>query len=172
MTRNVDIFPAVIRDASWITANMRELDRREAFCQMRDDVKTHELAYWSIHNSDAYVAYWRDKPTMLFGTAVANICCLSVWAFGTADTWRVASAVTRFMRHTHLPARAAAGYTSMEARSLVEHETAHRWIRDTGGVQHGPPFVYGKGGEEFILFRWTADALHGIQAPHREETAA
>lgn len=170
--RQTDIRPAVLRDASWLMANLRPLDHAEAFCQLEPGYKTHELAHYSLSYGESFIAYDRDQPAMLFGTAPINICCLSVWALGTKRAWRVAKQVSDWLRDAHLPALAAKGYTSMEARSLLEHEAAHRWIEATGGVRHGPPFVFGRNGERFQLFRWTSDQLGGIQLPQHEEIAA
>jgi hypothetical protein len=161
MRQRVDIRPATLRDASWVTANLRPLDHREAFCQLREGVKTHELAYFLVHGGDAFVADYIGTPAMVFGTMPINVCCLSVWALGTRHAWRVATAVSTWLRDTYLPEKAEQGFTSMEARSLVDHAVAHRWMESTGAVRATTPFVFGKGGEEFILFRWTVDKLTG-----------
>lgn len=167
MSGLVDIRPAILRDASWITANLRPLDRLEAFCQLPPGTKTSALAWFLVMgHGDAFIAYLRDEPAMVFGIAPINAVCLSVWALGTRRAPRVAPSISRWLRDELLPGKAAEGYTSMEARSLVEHHAAHRWMLSTGAVQHGPPFVFGRGGEEFILFRWTVDALHGKRIPH------
>src|SRR5688500_7207289 len=120
MTRPIDRRHAVLRDASWLMANLRPLDQIEAFCQLAPDFKTHELAHYSLSYGETFIAYHKDQPAMLFGTAPINICCLSVWALGTKHAWRVAKQVSDFLRDVHLADRIDDGYTSMEARSLVE----------------------------------------------------
>lgn len=154
--RPIDIRPAVLRDASFVMANLKPLDHREAFCQLEPGFKTADLARYSLSYGETFVAFWRDQPVMVFGTAPINVCCLSVWALGTKNSWRVAGRVSAWLRDIHVPHRMKQGYTSMEARSLVDHEAAHRWIEATGGVAHGPPFEFGRDGEAFQLFRWTA----------------
>lgn len=170
MPRRTEIRPAVIRDASYIMANLRPLDHREAFCQLEPGFKTADLARYSLSYGDTFVAHLDDQPVMVFGTAPINITCLSVWALGTDQTWRVAKAVSDWLRSVHLPERITAGYYSMEARSLLEHRQAHSWIEHTGGVRHGPPFVFGREGELFQLFRWTAATIGGIHVPHGART--
>lgn len=167
----VDIRPAVLRDASWITANLRPMDQLEVYCQLEPEPSNVALAWWLI-SSEAYIAYCRNRPAMLFGTSKLNDVCLSVWALGTKDTWRVAKRVGEWMRDDYLPRKALEGFTSMEARSIVDHEQAHSWIEATGGRQHGEPFVYGKGGERFVLYRWTVDQLTGKRLTEASEIAA
>lgn len=152
----ITIKPACIRDASFVMANMRPLDKLEVMCQVPETAKIHELAHWLVMGSDAFVAYVDDRPSMVFGTSPINAVCLSVWAVGTKRTRRCVPAVTRFMIGQHIPARIAEGFRSMEARSLVEHHEAHRWMTATGAVVHGPDFAYGRDDEMFRLFRWTA----------------
>lgn len=166
MPRRTDIRPAVLRDASWVMANLRPLDHQEAFCQLEPGFKTAELAAYCVRYNDTHVAYLDDEPVMILGTVPINVTCLSVWALGTKHTWRVAKTVSDWFRDVHLPARVAEGYYSMEARSLLEHRQAHSWIEHTGGTKHGPPFVFGRDGELFQLFRWTAHSLRGNQIPH------
>lgn len=170
MTRSVDIRPAVLRDASWIMANLRPLDHKEAFCQLERGFRTHELAGYLLRYGDSYIAYDRDEPAMLFGTTPINIVCLSAWALGTKRAWRVAGRVATWVRDEHVPALRREGYTSLEARSLCENRQAQDWIRSTGGVEHGPPFPFGSDGELFQLFRWTDEGQRGICVPQSRST--
>ncbi len=162
----ITIAPACLRDASFVMANMRPLDAQEVFCQVPEGTKVHEMAHWLVMGSDAYVAYYDGRPSAVFGTSPINVVCLSVWALGTKRMRRCAPAITRFMREEAMPRRVEEGYLSMEARSLVAHTEAHNWMLATGAVVHGPDFVYGRGGEMFRLFRWTADALNKEQLNH------
>jgi len=159
----IDVRPANLRDASWITANMQRLDREEIFCQLNDGVTTAQLAEWLILGGDGFIAYLRDEPVMLFGTTPIAASCMSVWAMGTRQTPRVIPAVSRYLIETHIPWRLEQGFNSMEARSLVTHGAAHRWMESMGGVRHGPAFVFGKGGEHFILYRWTVAGYRAIR---------
>lgn len=153
------IVPACLRDASYIMANMRPLDEQEVLCQVPEGHKRHELAWALLQGSDAFVALHKGVPVMVYGTAAMNVACLSVWAIGTAKTFKVLPAVTRHMIHEHLPDRIAQGFIVMEARSHVDHLQAHAWMRSTGAVANGQPFVYGRDRQKFLLFRWEPDAL-------------
>lgn len=159
------IRPACLRDASWIMANLRPLDHLEAFCQLEPGYKTADLAAFSVQYGESFVAYDGDEPAMVFGTVPANVCAGVVWALGTKRARRVVPAVTRFFLEEHGPALLARGFTSLEARSIENHTDAHRWMEATGAVRHGEPFVYGRNGERFVLFRWTSDRFSGIRIP-------
>jgi hypothetical protein len=159
----VSVKPARLAHASFITANLREADQREIFCQLPDGFKTYEVAALMLGAGDAFIAYLDDTPVCFFGAHPLNICTLDAWAMGTNQTRRVIHAVTRHMITEYGPAAIDAGFLSMECRSHVDHHEAHRWLKSTGAVANGTPFVYGKNGEKFQLFRWDRDAL-GVAA--------
>jgi hypothetical protein len=145
--------------ASFICANLRPEDHAEAFCQLHDGVKMHELAHAMLMSGDNYVARVRGEPTVFFGVSPMNAVCSSVWAIGTKRFNKAVPAMTRFFHDTLGPRLRALGVTSLEARAMLDHVAAHRWIHLTGGVAHGPPFEYGRNGEKFVLFRWTNDSI-------------
>lgn len=159
----VTIRPAVLRDASWITANLRPLDHHEAFCQLPPDTPTATLAYWLVMSGDAFIAYENDEPVTLFGTTPMTAACFSVWAIGTARMRRTIPAVTRYLMTEHIEKRIADGARTMEARSLANHTEAHAWMRSTGAEQLGEPFEYGRDGEMFVLFRWTVAGYRAMR---------
>jgi len=166
----VVIKPACLRDASFVMANLRPIDQLEAFCQLPDGVTSAQLAHYTVASSKAFVAYLDSQPVMVFGSSTINVCTVSLWALGTRKSWRVIPAVTRFMRDFHIPALIDSGVTLGEARSLLTHTQAHKWMRDFGAEVSGEPFVYGKGGELFQLFRWTVAGYRSI-CEGQEKTA-
>ncbi len=168
---SVTIKPAVLRDASWITANLRESDRHEAFCQLTDDVNTVILANWLLYSSDAFIAYLNNEPVFLFGTSPITACCYSVWGLGTKDTRKVAPAATRYFMQVHMEKRIREGCRTMEARSLATHTQAHNMMRAVGAVQLGEPFEYGKDGELFVLFRFTVAGYRAMRERRWSKTA-
>lgn len=155
----VEIRPACLAHASFITANMREADRREILCQVGDDVKTHEIAGMMLHSGDAFIAYHDGMPAIFFGAHALNICTLEAWAIGTARTWRCLHAVSRYVITEYAPLALAQGFHTMECRSHVDHVQAHRWLESTGAVVNGTPFVYGKNEEKFVIYRWDKASL-------------
>lgn len=151
----ITIEPANLRDASFVTANLRPADRAEVFCQLPDDYRTDTLAMWSMQAGEAYVAYAKGQPVTFFGTAPMTVCCFSVWAMGTRRFGKAAPAVGRFILEQLVPRRIEQGFTNAEARSMVGNDKAWSWIKTLGGLPASAPFLYGKGGEHFVLFRWT-----------------
>lgn len=157
--RSVTVQPACFAHASFITANMREADKAEIFCQLPDGTKTYEIASMMLQSGDAFIAYLDDLPVLFFGASAMNVCTLSAWAMGTKHTRRVLHHATRHLIGDYGPAAVKAGYLSMECRSHVDHVEAHRWLESTGAVANGAPFVYGKNQEKFVLYRWDRAAL-------------
>ena len=163
----IRIEPANYRDASFVTANLRPGDRAEIFCQLPDDMPSHSLAWFSIQSGDGYVAYENDQPIAFFGTSPMTVCCFSVWAMGTKRMARAVPAMSRYFLDRLVPARIEQGFTSAEARSMVGNDKAWRWIKTLGGLPASAPFLYGKGGEYFVLFRWTVTGYRSMCAETR-----
>lgn len=160
----IEVHAATLRDASWITANLRQLDREEIFCQIDDRVTTAQLAEFLILGGQGFIAYDRGEPVLLFGTTLVTVCSMSAWAMGTDAMRRAVPTVNDFLLSTHIPARLAAGVNNMEARSLVTHYEAHRWMEGLGGERHGEPYLFGKNGEMFVTYRWTVSTYRAISA--------
>lgn len=155
------ILAATLRDASWITANLRPLDRQETYCQLPEGVGNVQLAAFLVERG-ALIAYDREEPVLLFGTAPMTTCALSVWALGTERTPRVIPEVSRHFIADHIPQRLDQGFLTMEARSIATHGEAHRWMEGMGGERHGDAYLYGKGGEFFVTYRWTVSSYRAI----------
>lgn len=163
----VEIKPACLAHASFITANMREADKREIYCQLPDTIKSYEIASMLLHAGDAYVAYLDGEPAVFFGAHPLNVCTLEAWAMGTSKTRRCLADVTRYVIQHYAPLALDRGFTSMECRSHVDHVEAHWWLETTGAVVNGAPFVYGKNNEKFLLYRWTPDAIEQAAARYK-----
>jgi hypothetical protein len=167
----IEIRNAVLRDASYVTANMRPKDREEVYAQWPADMSTQMLARILVLSpgSQCFVALHGDQPVAVFGTSPMTVNCMWVWALGTKAMWRAIPEMTRFFMEFHIPKRIDEGYTCAEARSLATHGRAHRWIEALGGVKQGPAFEFGKAGEFFVLYRWT---VAGYRAISRKTTGA
>jgi hypothetical protein len=158
----ITIERANLRDASWITHNLRSEDREEVYCQLPDGLHHAVFATWLLGNGEAFIAYSNGNPVLLFGTSPITVCALSVWAMGVPGMERSIPEVSRFLISEHIPYRIKAGFNNMEARSHVDHVAAHRWIESMGGERHGPAYVFGRGGEHFITYRWTVSSYRAI----------
>lgn len=161
----VTIKPAVFRDASFVTANLRPEDHLEAFCQLDSAVTTIELAWWMVMTpgSKPFIAYLDDEPVVLFGTSPMTPYAYSLFAVGTPNMRRAVPEISRFIMQTHIEERIAQGALTMEARSHADHVEAHRWMLSLGAEQHGGPFPWGRNGERFLTFRWTVAGYRAIR---------
>lgn len=160
----VDIRPGVLRDVSFVIANMREQDKAEAYCQLPEGTKAHELAYGLLMGSkECYVAYLKDHPVATFGICQGmSIASLVIWALGTDRMTRVIPAITRFVVTDVMRRAIDAGHVSMEARSIATHHAAHRWMKATGAQREGKPYPFGRNGELFATYRWTVYGYHKV----------
>lgn len=153
----VAIVPATLRDATFVAANMRADDWTEIECQAPAGTLPIEAALWSVNGREAWVATVKGQPAAVFGihnaTPAGNV--VTVWAWGTKAMRRAVPEITRFIRWK-VPRWISEGVTRVEARSIVGHADAHRWMRGLGAVQAACP-AWGKGGEDFILFSWTRE---------------
>lgn len=159
----VEIRPGCLRDVSYVMANLRKEDREEAYCQLPDGVQNWQLAHMMLMAGDCFVAFENDQPVMAFGTSPMTGVLVSVWALGTDRASRVIPAVTDYLATVHVPDLIERGFLYMEARSIVTHKTAHRWMEMTGAKRLGPAHTYGKNGELFYLFRWTVSGYRAIR---------
>lgn len=162
----VTIKSAVLRDASYITANLREQDVAETFCQLAPGVTPIELAWWVVMmpSSEMFIAYLDDEPVTLFGTSPITPYCYALSAIGTDKFRRTVPEVSRFLMTVHVEKRITQdGCLTMEARSIDTHVEAHRWMLSMGAEQLGGPFPYGAAGERFLMFRWTVAGYRAIR---------
>lgn len=162
----IDIRPATVAHATFITANLRPGDREEAFCQLPPDTPTAVLGTWLAQPTHrSLIAYLDDEPVTLFGASPINHFVWSVWALGTRQMQRTAPAVSRYFTRTLIPQLIEEfGIVGLEARSLASHDEARRWIENMGGKRHGKPFPFGRDGQRFVLYRWTVAAYRTIDA--------
>jgi hypothetical protein len=105
--------------------------------------------------SACWVAKLDGQPVAAFGVGMLNIAAASGWAFGTKRMKRAIPAITRYFYDAVYPTLVESGVRMVEARSLVSHIEAHRWMLANGAELVGGAFPYGKNGEAFMLFRWT-----------------
>ena len=161
------IHPSTLRDLSFVMAHLRPVDEREIGCQIPDGTPRHEAAYGLLMAGDAFTAWLGDDPVACFGSTPMTGVCRSAWAFGTKRMRRAVPAITAYLRDRYAPDLMAAGMRTIEARSHVDHVEAHRWVHLLGAVAADLPYEYGKNGEKFVTWRWTADDFPSMPQARR-----
>jgi hypothetical protein len=165
----IEIEPATLATASWVTANLRAEDRAEVFCQLPDNTPTAAIAEFSIRSGEAFVALDRGNPVALFGSTPMTAACFSVWALGTKRFARAVPEMTVAFMSYIVPRRIDQGFRCAEARAMQANTKAVLWLDALGGEVLGEPFPYGKDDELFLLFRWT---VAGYRSMNRKTEGA
>jgi hypothetical protein len=143
---------STLRDATYITANLRPSDLEEVASQYAHF--DPEALGWAMHVAEySYVASYKGTPAVLFGASAYGSTTASVWAVGTHRTRRVIPEVTRFCLGPLRQQLRHDGFRWAEARSIATHVDAHRWLEGMGAVAVATLTGYGVQGEDFILFR-------------------
>lgn len=151
-SKRVEIRPATLRDLTYIAVNMRDSDWREIACQVPAGTKRSEVGARSLSH-ETWTAHLDGQPVAAFGVVPATVSVLLLWAWGTTRMRRTIPAISRFVNETLAAEWVERGITRVEARSIVGHEEAHRWMRGFG-AQEQPCPGWGSHGEAFILFWW------------------
>lgn len=163
----IEVVPAVLRDVSYVLYNLSAKDEEETACQIDPRMPRSHLAYALLMSGDNFAVRIDGQPVAVFGTSPLNRCTLSVWALGTDRMRKALPAISRYLLDVHLPRMVEDGFRYMEARSLSTHVEAHRWLRWLGAKVLGEAHPFGRDGENFFLFRWTADDLASIKQKRR-----
>lgn len=173
----IEIRLAAFRDVCFVAAHMRERDRREVYCQLPEGARSVDVAVLSYGDGEhAYCAWERGSPVAAFGIAQASFSSTvrSAWAFGTRRMRRAVPAISRFGLETLAPLLLAQGVLRLEARSIADHDLAHRWLAVLGARREAELRRWGRGGETFVLWSWTdkewRDA-HVLQSENPEDPA-
>lgn len=158
--RAVAIVPATLRDIAYVTANLRQEDRREIRASA-DIASTVEAAVIAFETSKAWcwTAQIAGQPIAAFGTAATSPLTPHIraaWAFGTKRFRRTVPAISRFAKREWPGRLRNEGVRRLEVRSLADHDIAHRWLAGLGARMEGTLESYGTGGEDFELWSWTA----------------
>lgn len=152
----VSMQPATLRDASYVAANMREVDRAEIFCQLAPDARSETLAYMSLNGGGQQWCAWLEgEPIACWGWSQLTYAGGILWAWGTNDFVKAVPAITNAAINELVPMFDEAGMQYLEARSMVGHDEAHRWLKLLGGVPSCTLPTYGRNGEDFVLFTWS-----------------
>lgn len=150
---------ATLRDVSFIVANLRCCDRQEIDCQIAPGTRPSEIAAFCLQGAQSWTVFRDGLPVGAFGFAPISDGVLNGWAFGRPGFGRSFPAVTRFVFCEVLPGWLDQGVRRIEVRSIESHRTAHRWLEAAGATRICDLDDWGRGGELFYLYAWTARTL-------------
>lgn len=150
-----DLYPLDLDMIRHVAVLARVCDRVEiGACQPGGydaDALSAEMVQACAHG---FVATADDVPVAVVGLCPVMPGVFSAGMFATYDWFDVARHVTRYVRDIFIPERVAEGMRRMEARSIVGHPSAGRWLVHLGFVHEGTCRDFGMRGEAFHLYGW------------------
>lgn len=164
---NSKIVPATLRDLSYVAAHMRAADRAEVEAQI-DEWSAVQVAAFSLRDF-AYVVELNGNPEAAFGCGQVRNGYWIAWSWGTDRLTKCLPVMIRFITEQLQPAVYEAGALRVEARAMVSHRQARRFLERIGGTYRCELPAYGKNGEPFVLYDWTRETyvpvLHSGHTP-------
>lgn len=140
--------------------NLRKADAEEAFAQRdHDDPLRLAAEAWAHWGEIAWVVYSGGEPVAVFGATRMWGGVWGAWLLATDDFPKVGLFVTKFIQRRMIPFLVEQGAHRCEARSLDSHKRAHEWLEALGAEREGLLWQYGKGGEDFAIYRWLRDVV-------------
>lgn len=148
------IEPANVRDLSYILANLRPRDRDEADAQ-HDRWDPALVAAAAARAPYSFLTRSPDRvPVVGFGALPIMPTTVGAWLLATAEaTPRLIAETTRFVDGPLRAQLRRDGFRWAEARALADYPEAHGWLARLGGHAIVELPGYGRGGEDFVLFR-------------------
>lgn len=140
-------------DLLFIAQNMREWDRREIYATEWDEDPV-SFTNKTLAISDCSWIFGLERPIATIGAWPVWPGHWRVWMYGTNEFGQIGKRLTKFAQKTIIPAIVVDGFVRAECYSMVGHEEAHKWLRHLGAKPEATVRQYGKGGEDFIVYRW------------------
>lgn len=145
-----------------IVRNLRAADARELGAQRWDMVPEKLVReVCELYGPYKWVCERAGEPIVAIGAVEVHAGVWSAWMFATDNFPSVGFFLTRFVRQSMIPSLIKIGAHRCDARSIDGHDHAHRWLRALGAVEEARLLRYGRGGEDFIIFRWDKPDLPG-----------
>lgn len=152
----IEIVEPTLRDATYIGAHLRPEDFREVMCQVPENVYgSYALATMleGLSPRWTWVAQVNGQPAALFGFQPVTVPTWQAFALGTRLLPRAIPAITRWCLGQE-QRLLDAGVRRLEARSIVGHDSAHRWLERLGCSRVCELPDSGRNGEMFYLYAW------------------
>ena len=148
-------------DCLYVCQNMRADDRREAIASRGPNMVSAEDIALDCETSKDYamLAYDGNEPVAVFGVFPIHSHAFLAYMFATDRFHKVSLPLTRWGKRYGLKALRALGARRVEALSLADRSTAHKWIEFFGAKKESDVPRLGVGGEDFVRFvyLWSED---------------
>lgn len=151
----IDIRPATLRDMTFVSANMRDQDRREICAVIEESDTAIGTMLFASSQGLAWCGWLDGQPVAAFGVSRLYAGLGGGWAYLTPRGVRIVPAITRFMmRHVkrHLIAE---GFRRIEVRTAIDHDVSHAWLERLGFAREGIAVDYGCDGLDFVTYAAT-----------------
>lgn len=140
-------------DISYVSQRMREADMREARCLDLDGrVDCHAMVRIA---SDAFTAYYRGRPTFVFGTVEVLPGVRQLFGFGTDATLRVMPAVTWFTESYWLPELYNQRVRRIQAIVPTTNDASLKWLEGFGMFRECVMHDYAVNGTPMVQLAFT-----------------
>lgn len=145
---------------AYVARNMRKADEKEflALSFAEDRYELIEMLTKLYGNSTIAIGAADDAGPIAVGAMVeARPNVSTLMFFATERFPHIALPLTRFIRQRLFPLYRGRGTHRIECVSIDGYDAAHRWIEILGLKREAVLRGFGKRGEAFHQFAWTAD---------------
>lgn len=151
----IDIRPATLRDMTFVSANMRDQDRREIKAVIEESDTAIGYMLFASSPGLAWCGFLDDQPVAAFGVSRLYAGLGGGWAYLTPRGVRIVPAITRFMLRQVKRQLIAEGFRRIEVRTAIDHDLSHRWLERMGFAKEGMAVDYGTDGLDFVTYAAT-----------------
>lgn len=156
----------MITNATWqdilhVAMNMREADRDEVMATSWTD-SVFDFAVECVRSPGAKLAVTDESGTAVCVGGIANHQpgVGQAWLVGTDDIGKKGIYVARAARGMIQALFESGGIHRIQAFSAANHTQAHKWLKLIGMKEESRMPLFGKAGEEFIVFSILKGADH------------
>ena len=156
----VEIKFATRRDLCFTAANARDIDKREIIASgPRNMTEAGWITWDGIEqwNGVGWCVWIDGSPEYAFGFTPQGPLMphlLSAWGWGSEKTSLAMPEMSYFAREKLIGFLDIMGAVRIEARSLKEHLSSHRWLEWIGFRKECDLPQWGKDREDFVQYTW------------------
>lgn len=148
-------------DIFTVARDMRQADLKEFLgvntAETRLDLASI-LATRLCDRGDVMVGHDKEGAVCVGGTFEGRPNVITLLFFANERFPGIALPITRFIKRNLFPRLTARGIHRIEAVSLADRGDVHTWLNTLGlKAETGPLLGFGKNGEAYIQFSWSAD---------------